>query len=90
MLMTYKVQFAPRAERHLSRLPIGVQENLVRRAEDLAANPRPTGARKLTGYENRWRVRVGNYRIIYEIRDDILIVLVVAVGHRREVYRGMA
>jgi mRNA interferase RelE/StbE len=64
-----------------------VQQDLVASAENLAADPRRPGARKLTGHHNRWRIRVGSYRIIYEIRDEILIVLVVAVGHRREVYR---
>ena len=85
--MDYTIQFAPRAERQLSRLPVAVQRDLVASGESLAANPRPAGARKLTGQHNRWRIRVGSYRIIYEIRDEVLTVLVVVVGHRREVYR---
>ncbi|MBS9532896.1 type II toxin-antitoxin system RelE/ParE family toxin [Mycobacterium sp. M1] len=53
----------------------------------LAENPRPPKALKMTGYRNRWRVRAGDYRILYEINDDVLTVLVIRVAHRREVYR---
>ena len=53
----------------------------------LADNPRPPKAAKLVGQGNRWRVRVGDYRILYEIHDDILTILVIRVAHRREVYR---
>lgn len=88
--MSYEVLFAPRAERHLAQFTTAVQKILVERAERLAADPRPAGAKKLAGRENRWRLRAGDYRIIYEIRDDHLVVLVVALGHRREVYRGNA
>ncbi len=54
----------------------------------LAENPRPTGCIKLTGME-AYRIRVGDYRIVYEITDRVLIVTVIDVGHRREVYRGL-
>ncbi|MGA2401072.1 MAG: type II toxin-antitoxin system RelE/ParE family toxin [Syntrophobacteraceae bacterium] len=53
----------------------------------LADDPRPAGVRKLTGRE-AWRIRVGDYRIVYEIHDDALVLLVVAIGHRRDVYRS--
>jgi mRNA interferase RelE/StbE len=53
----------------------------------LAENPRPPKATKLIGRRNRWRVRAGNYRVLYEIDDDVLTVLVIRVAHRREVYR---
>ena len=56
----------------------------------LAENPRPEGMEKLTGRENRYRLRVGDYRIVYSIADEALIVMVIRIGHRREVYRGMA
>ena len=55
----------------------------------LADNPRPRGVEKLEGRENRYRIRVGDYRVIYEIHDEVLLVLVVRIGHRREVYRGL-
>jgi len=53
----------------------------------LADNPRPPKATKLVGHRNRWRVRAGDYRILYEIHDDVLTILVIRVAHRREVYR---
>ncbi|WP_245617013.1 type II toxin-antitoxin system RelE family toxin [Amycolatopsis taiwanensis] len=53
----------------------------------MADDPRPAGAKKLAGGEGEWRVRTGDYRVVYEIRDRVLVVLVVAVVHRREIYR---
>lgn len=55
--------------------------------ELLAQEPRPSGAKKLVGGEGEWRVRTGDYRIVYVINDDVLLVLVVAVDHRREIYQ---
>jgi len=85
--MPYQVLFAPAAERQLYRLPEAVQPRIVRAAEALANAPRPPGTRKLEGSRGRWRIRVGDYRIVYEIREEALLVLVVRVGHRRDVYR---
>ncbi|MEE8394652.1 MAG: type II toxin-antitoxin system RelE/ParE family toxin [bacterium] len=56
----------------------------------LAENPRPRGVRKLAGLQNLYRIRQGQYRVIYQILDDLLLVLVLVVGHRRDVYRKMA
>jgi mRNA interferase RelE/StbE len=55
----------------------------------LAQNPRPPGCIKLSGPSSLWRIRVGDYRVVYQIQDQQLIVLVVTVAHRRDVYRGM-
>ena len=55
--------------------------------ELLADHPRPSQAKKLAGGDGEWRVRTGDYRIVYEIHDDVLLVLVVAVGHRRDIYQ---
>ena len=60
---------------------------VARTIDSLARDPRPPGVEKLRGTEDLWRVRVGEYRIIYAIRDDVLLLLVVRLGHRREVYR---
>lgn len=54
--------------------------------ELLSVEPRPNGARRLVGGEGEWRVRTGNYRIVYEIHDSKLLVLVIAIGHRRDIY----
>jgi mRNA interferase RelE/StbE len=65
------------------------RQRLVRRIELLGEDPRPAGCQKLTGGADRYRVRQGQYRIVYEIRDDELVVLVVKLGHRRDVYRAL-
>ena len=65
-----------------------IQERIIRRLEALGKDPRPPGGEKLEGVESTYRVRLGGYRIVYEIQDKILVVLVLKVGHRKEVYRG--
>ena len=85
--MSYRLEFAPRVHRQLHRLPRDIQVRLAAAMEALAANPRPHGVKKLSGEENLYRIRAGDYRIIYQIRDKELIVLIVKVAHRREVYR---
>ncbi|MBI4815519.1 MAG: type II toxin-antitoxin system RelE/ParE family toxin [Deltaproteobacteria bacterium] len=69
----------------LNALPRTIQKRIIEKLEGLESNPRPLGAKMLRG-EPRWRVRVGAYRIIYEIRDNELLVIVVRIGHRRDVY----
>jgi mRNA interferase RelE/StbE len=58
-----------------------------RKVDALAENPRPAGAKKLKGSSELWRVRAGDYRVIYSIHDDVLLILVVKIGHRGDVYR---
>ncbi len=82
----YSVQFTPAAARQWRRLTRQVQAQLQPLIDGLAANPRPANCIMLSG-SNDYRVRSGDYRIIYSIRDADLIVLVVRVGNRREVYR---
>ena len=85
--MRYRVEIEPPARRALAKLPHQVAERIIRRIEVLAEDPRGMGAVKLSGH-NAYRVRVGDYRIIYAVLDDRMLILVVEVGHRREVYRG--
>ena len=84
----YKVLFKPSADRRLQKLPHDVQRRIVGEVVMLAHNPRPAGVAKLTGDENLWRIRIGDYRVVYEIHDDQLIVLVLPAAHRKDVYRG--
>ena len=65
-----------------------LQKRIVRALEILAGNPRPPGVVKMAGDDDLWRVRVGDFRIVYEIHDDVLLVLVLRIGHRGDVYRG--
>lgn len=83
----YDIQFKPSAANTLRKLPKGVQRRIAARVAALAENPRPRGVEKLAGLDATYRVRVGDYRIIYATRDDVLLVLVLKIGHRREVYR---
>jgi mRNA interferase RelE/StbE len=85
--MTYRVEVAPAAVRQLRKLDPAARRRIQAAIELLADEPRPSGARKLTGGDGEWRVRTGDYRLVYEIHDNILLVLVVAVGHRRDIYR---
>ena len=83
--MTYRVEVGPAAVRQLRKLDRPAQRRLQAAIELLAVEPRPSAAKKLVGGNGEWRVRTGDYRIVYEIHDNVLLVLVVAVGHRREV-----
>jgi mRNA interferase RelE/StbE len=86
--MPYHVTVLPAADKAIARLPKHVRRRIAERLASLAADPRPVGSVKLSGHES-YRIRVGDYRIVYTIEDDRLIVLVIEVGHRREVYRRM-
>ena len=83
----YRIELKPSAAKSLDRLPVDLQKRIVRALETLAANPHPPGVVKMAGDDNLWRLRVGDFRIVYEIHDDVLLVLVLRIGHRREVYR---
>ena len=84
--MTYAVEIAPAALRQLRKLDPTARRRVQGVIELLAGDPRPPKARKLVGGAGEWRVRTGDFRIVYEILDGRLLVLVVAVGHRRDVY----
>ena len=83
----YRVLLERGAERDLGRLSTEVHERVVVAIKGLAVNPRPPACRKLTGTKNDWRIRVGDYRVVYEIADEIRIVRINRVRQRREFYR---
>ena len=82
-----RVEISQTAERQLRRLPREGRQRVARTVLALAAEPHPRGARKLSGYEDIFRVRTGRYRIIYSVAKAKLIVLVLKIGHRKDVYR---
>ncbi|MBG6059455.1 mRNA interferase RelE/StbE [Cryobacterium sp. MP_M5] len=84
--MTYSVRIAPAAERQLRKFDPPVRRRIQAAIELLAGDPRPPKAIQLVGGSGEWRVRTGDYRIIYEIHDEQLIVLVLRLGRRREIY----
>ena len=85
--MTYAIEVLPAAERDLRKVHPQMRARIRGAVLKLAAEPRPPGARALKDRPGYLRVRVGDYRIIYTIEDDVLRVVVVRVGHRRDVYR---
>lgn len=85
--MTYRIELSPSAARRLRKLDGRAQRRIQAVVELLAQDPRPAGAKKLVGGHGEWRVRTGDYRIVYEIDDGVLVILVLAIGQRREVYR---
>lgn len=85
--MTYSVEIAPAAKRQIKKLSKDIQQLVIERLEQLAEIPRPPGVLKMEGEESLYRIRVGDYRIIYEIQDRMLLIVVVKVGHRSRIYR---
>ena len=85
--MAYLLEFTSAADQQFRKLPKNVQARLKPHIDALTQNPRPSGIEKLKGEENVFRLRVGDYRVLYEVHDKVLLVLVVKIGHRREVYR---
>jgi mRNA interferase RelE/StbE len=85
--MKYAVRMDSRTRKALDRLPDDMHGRVVRKLKALEDNPRPPGVEKLTGPEDLYRVRVGDWRVVYAIRDRELVVIVIRIGHRREVYR---
>lgn len=86
--MTYRVTLAPAAARQLRKCDPQIRRRIQAAIELLATDPRPPAATQLLGGAGEWRVRTGDYRIIYEISDNQLLVLVLRVGHRRDMYQG--
>lgn len=85
-MASYSVRIKRSAAKELEAVPLKDRKRMVRRIEGLATEPRPPGCEKLSG-EEKYRLRQGDYRILYEIVDQELIVTVVKVGNRRDVYR---
>jgi len=87
MKIKYQVQIHNRAKREIKKLPRDTLQSIMQTIQNLAAEPRPHGVVKLTHNDNLYRIRIANYRVIYQISDLECIVLVVGVGHRRDVYK---
>ena len=84
----YAVFFTTSADKARRKLPKALQERFATVAKDLGDDPRPHGCIKLKGADSLWRIRVGDYRLVYSIEDDELIVLVVRVAHRKDVFQA--
>ena len=87
--MAFAVVFKPAAVRDLRKLPEDIRRRVAARIDALADDPRPHGVEHIEGLPDLYRVRVGDYRIIYQMQDKALLVVVVRARYRREVYRGL-
>jgi mRNA interferase RelE/StbE len=85
--VTYQVIIPKPVARQLDRLPKSVRDSVLTKLTQLKETPRPKGCAKLRGYENEYRIRIGDYRIRYEIDDKSLLVVILHRAHRKEVYR---
>ena len=84
--MKYKLYIEKSAQKELSKIPHPDQNRIINAIRNLVEDPRPSGVKKLSG-RDAWRIRVGKYRVIYEIHDDKLIILVISIGQRKDIYR---
>jgi mRNA interferase RelE/StbE len=82
----YSITFARSARKELEALPNSLILRIFSKIESLGIEPRPNNCRKLQGFTNLWRIRIGDYRVIYSIDDNAKIVDIIAVRHRREAY----
>ena len=85
--MAYFIQFTPAAARQFQRLEASIQRRIGTAIDGLIQNPRPPGAKKLKGAQDLWRIRIGDYRVIHQIHDAQLLIIIVTIGHRGDVYR---
>lgn len=86
-MANYKIEIAKSAEKSLYKIPKAYLVKIIDALKALATNPYPSGCKKLTGEEQTYRIRVGSYRIIYEIFDNLILIKVLKIGHRKDVYR---
>lgn len=85
----YTVEVKRSAQKAFSALPSDVQKQIAEKLLSLETNPFQPGCKKISGRANTWRIRAGSYRIVYEVRENVLIVIVIRIGHRREIYRNL-
>lgn len=85
----YVIEISPKAARELAALPMEIRREIGTVINDLSDNPRPRGIKRLQGHRDIYRVRVRDYRLLYRIQDSVLIVIVVRVGNRAEVYKRL-
>lgn len=82
----YTIKFTSASQKQVQKLPSNIQNRIIQKIQDISASPRLSGYKKLTGREG-YRVRTGDYRIIYLINDDELVVLIIDVDHRKQIYK---
>jgi mRNA interferase RelE/StbE len=90
MTISYKVVFAKSARKEWEKLPVSAQDKVIDAVRLLALNPftELLQIKKIKGAEALYRIRLGDYRVVYEVKNDVLVILVIKIGHRKDVYRG--
>ena len=83
----YEILLERRAERDIKKLSIEIFQRIIPRIKALAENPKPPGSRKITGSKSDWRIRIGEYRVIYEVDEKSRVVKVMSIRHRKDIYR---
>jgi len=84
--MNYRIEITPRAKKDLKALAVRERQRVVDQIDALQADPRPPGSKKLKGKEDFYRIRVGDYQVVYLVEDEVLLILIVRVGDRKEIY----
>ncbi|MEU4013975.1 type II toxin-antitoxin system RelE/ParE family toxin [Microbacterium sp. NPDC028030] len=85
-MTSYRVEFTAPAAKEIRKLDPQVRRRIIAGITALEEEPRPNGVPKLTGFDNAWRIRIGDHRVLYEVVDDVVLVTVFRVAHRRDVY----
>ena len=88
--MRYRIEYTAAARKQLKKLPGNVLPRIIHSIELLPVNPRPEGIKKLSGYKEYYRIRVGDYRVVYSIQDDILMMLIIKIAPRKHVYQNLS
>lgn len=86
-MASYRIEYAKGVDKDLRSIPIKIANRIAKAIDKLALEPQPSASVKLVGFESEYRIRVSDYRVIYQIHDSVLIVLVIEVGHRKDIYR---
>jgi mRNA interferase RelE/StbE len=86
-LSHYRIEFLKTAQKELRKLPKEIQQRIAAKIDSLLADPYPPESKKLTNGNGRFRIRIGDYRVIYRIEEDKLIILIIKIGHRRDIYK---
>ena len=87
--MTYKIVIENKALAELATLPKKIQRQIANKIDQLATNPRPSGCKMLQKHKSLYRIRSGDYRMVYQIREKQVLILVVRIAHRKDVYKRL-
>ncbi len=86
-MASYSIEFSSEAERFLEKTDVKTSLRIAKAIGKLSVDPRPQGCKKLVGVPNEYRIRIGDYRVVYQIRKTVLMVFIIRIGHRKDIYR---